>query len=149
MHANFKLSGSGETIYLSNSDTTIIDEISYTDQTTDLSYGRYPNGTGSFVQMMPTFGIENIDGITSVEDALLELPTSFSLEQNYPNPFNPSTQIVVSIPESGIYTLRVYNVLGQEVAVLLNDQVNVGTYTFNFDASKLTSGIYFYNFSGT
>ena len=148
LHANFKLSGSGETIYLSNSDTTIIDEVSYADQTTDISMGRYPNGTGSFVQMTPTFGIVNIDAITSVEDEQLELPSSFSLEQNYPNPFNPSTQIVVSVPESGMYTLRVYNAIGQEVAVLLNDQVNIGTYTFNFDASHLTSGIYFYNFSG-
>ncbi|MCB0747475.1 MAG: CotH kinase family protein [Ignavibacteriae bacterium] len=155
LHANFKLSGSGETIYLSNSDTTIIDEISYAEQTTDLSTGRYPNGTGPFVQMTPTFGIENIDGITSVEDNQLELPSSYSLEQNYPNPFNPSTQITVSIPESGNYSLKIYNILGQEVATLLSDQINAGTYTFDFDASNLhagwqglTSGIYFYNFSG-
>ena len=148
LHADIKLSSSGETIYLSNSDTTIIDEVSYSGQETDYSYGRYPNGTGSFMQMTPTFGTENIDGVTSVEDKQLELPSSFSLEQNYPNPFNPTTQIVVSIPESGMYTLRVYNILGQEVAVLLDDNINAGVHTFNFDASLLTSGIYFYNFSG-
>lgn len=148
LHASFRLSASGETIYLSNSDTTIIDEISYTDQTIDISTGRYPNGTGSFIQMTPTFGTVNSDEVTDVEDQQLEVPTSFSLEQNYPNPFNPSTKITVSIPESGNYTLRVYNVLGQEVATLLNDQISSGTYTFNFDASYLTSGIYFYNFSG-
>ena len=148
LHANFKLSGSGETIYLSNSDTTIIEEVSYTDQTTDFSTGRFPNGTGSFIQMVPTFGVENNDGITNVDDQQLELPTSFSLEQNYPNPFNPTTQIVVNIPEKGMYTLRVYNILGQEVAVLLDDNINAGVHTFNFDATDLPSGIYFYNFSG-
>jgi spore coat protein CotH len=148
LHANFKISGSGETIYLLDSDTTLIGEVSYTAQTTDFSTGRYPNGTGSFVQMTSTFDAENIEGITSVEDPQLELPSSYSLEQNFPNPFNPSTQIVVSIPESGMHTLRVYNVLGQEVATLLNNQITAGTHTFNFDASNLSSGIYFYNFSG-
>lgn len=148
LHANFKLSSSGETIYLSNSDTTIIDEISYTNQTTDISFGRYPNGTGPFIQMTPTFSVENIDGITDVEDQQSEVPNIYSLSQNYPNPFNPSTQIKVSIPESGMYTLKVYNILGQQVALLLNEEVLPGTYNFTFDASNLTSGIYFYNFSG-
>lgn len=148
LHANFKLSSSGETIYLSNSDTTIIDEIYFTEQTTDFSTGRFPNGTGSFVQMSPSFGSENMDEVTSVENQLLEVPSNYSLSQNYPNPFNPSTQIVVSVPEGGMYFLRVYNVLGQEVATLLSDEINAGTHTFNFDASILTSGIYFYNFTG-
>ena len=103
--------------------------------------------------------VRDADGsATSVEDnemGNLEIPTEYELLQNYPNPFNPSTQITVSIPESGMYTLRVYNILGQEVTTLLSDQINAGTYTFNFDASqlpagrqRLTSGIYFYNFSG-
>ncbi len=148
LHASFKLSGSGETIYLSNSDTLIIDEVSYSSQTTDLSTGRFPNGIGSFIQMASSFGVENIDGITSIEDQQLEIPSNFSLQQNYPNPFNPSTQILVSIPKGGNYTLRVYNVLGQEVATLLSGQINAGKHTFTFNATHLTSGIYFYNFSG-
>jgi len=149
LHASFKLSGSGETIYLANSDTSIIDEVSYAEQTTDLSTGRFPNGIGSFVQMTPTFSTANENGITGVEDDLSsETPNSFNLAQNYPNPFNPNTQIVVSIPDSGMYTLRVYNILGQEVVILLNDQINAGVHTFNFDASRLTSGIYFYKFAG-
>ena len=96
--------------------------------------------------------VRNVDGnLTSVEDietSNLEVPTKYELLQNYPNPFNPSTQITVSIPESGNYSLKIYNILGQEVATLLNDQITSGTHTFNFDASQLTSGIYFYNFSG-
>jgi len=148
LHANFKLSGSGETIYLSNNDTTLIDEVSYADQTTDFSTGRYPNGTGAFVQMSPTFSLENMDGVTSIEDQQLELPDNYYLAQNYPNPFNPSTQIAFSTAQSGHYSLKVYNILGQEVATLLNDQVSAGTHTFNFDASNLTSGIYFYSLRG-
>lgn len=72
---------------------------------------------------------------------------NFKLFQNYPNPFNPTTNISVSIPKSGIYKLKIYNILGQEVASLLNKQINAGNYTFNFDASNLTSGIYFYKFT--
>jgi CotH protein/lamin tail-like protein/type IX secretion system substrate protein len=149
LHTNFKLSASGESIYLVDSDTLIVNEVAFGEQTTDISTGRYPNGTGSFIEMSPTFSTENQDGLTGIEnDTQTELPSDFNLAQNFPNPFNPSTQITVSIPVSGIYTLRVYNILGQEVATLLNDQVSAGKHTFVFDASNLTSGIYFYSFSG-
>ena len=77
-----------------------------------------------------------------------ELPIEYELYENYPNPFNPITHIAVSIPESGSYTLKVYNVVGQEVATLLNDQIILGFHIFSFDATDLPSGIYFYNFSG-
>jgi len=64
--------------------------------------------------------------------------------QNYPNPFNPSTQIKYSIPKDGQVTLKVYNMLGQEVATLVNQQQQAGNYTVNFNASRLASGIYMY-----
>ena len=96
--------------------------------------------------------VRDADGnATSVRDnemGNLKIPTEYELQQNYPNPFNPSTQIKVSIPETGNYTLKVYNILGQEVATLLNSKINAGNYTFKFDASNLTSGIYFYTFRG-
>ena len=82
------------------------------------------------------------------------VPVAFELGQNYPNPFNPSTTIKFSIPESGMVTLRVFNMLGQEVATLLNSEKTAGVYEASFDASALSSGIYFYtldskNFSST
>jgi len=71
-------------------------------------------------------------------------PLAFNLEQNYPNPFNPSTNIVYSIPENGNVRLSVYNVVGEEVAVLVNETKAAGNYTIEFNASNLPSGVYLY-----
>ena len=74
-----------------------------------------------------------------------ESPKEFALGQNYPNPFNPTTVISFDVPTSSKVTLKVYNLLGQEVATLLNDvQLDAGEQSIQFDASKLTSGVYFY-----
>lgn len=69
---------------------------------------------------------------------------SFELKQNYPNPFNPATKISFSIPENGYVKLRIYDVTGREVAKLVNDFKFAGSYTVNFNASSLSSGVYFY-----
>jgi photosystem II stability/assembly factor-like uncharacterized protein len=71
-------------------------------------------------------------------------PTKFSLEQNYPNPFNPSTTIRYQIPQDGIVTLKIYNILGSEVATLVNEEKVAGKYEVNFNASSLASGVYVY-----
>jgi len=81
--------------------------------------------------------------VTSVADTK-EVPTAFSLSQNYPNPFNPSTEIRFTIPEESGVNLTVYNFLGQKVVTLVNKELPSGTYNTRFDASKYSSGVYFY-----
>jgi len=73
-----------------------------------------------------------------------ETPLSYSLSQNYPNPFNPTTNIKFSILNSGNVNISVYDITGKEVSVLVNQSFNAGSYTVDFDASSLSSGIYFY-----
>ena len=68
----------------------------------------------------------------------------FYLSDNYPNPFNPFTTVSYSIPKNGIVILKVYDILGKEVAVLTNEVKEAGNYSVKFDASNLPSGIYFY-----
>ncbi len=91
----------------------------------------------------------NIHRIVQVQ--INEKPLTFSLSQNYPNPFNPSTVINFQIAERTNVTLKVYNILGKEIAVLLNEVKDAGDYKINFKASSLggglASGVYIYELS--
>jgi len=102
--------------------------------------------THSYYKLAPRKDAD-ISGYTpvSVEDETAGIPARYDLKQNYPNPFNPTTNIVYSIPKSGIVTIKIYNILGQEVRVLANRMMNPGTYNVSFDASSLNSGVYFYS----
>ncbi|MEK6738225.1 MAG: T9SS type A sorting domain-containing protein, partial [Planctomycetota bacterium] len=82
--------------------------------------------------------------VTSVENDVV--PQAFSLDQNYPNPFNPSTKIQYTIGNAGLVSLKVYDVLGHEVATLVNSNQEAGSYTVPFNTSELnlSSGVYFY-----
>jgi len=82
-------------------------------------------------------------GLTAVKE-LPGLPVSYKLSQNYPNPFNPTTVINFTIPKAANVTLKVYNSLGQEVATLVNGYKNASNYQVDFNASNLSSGVYFY-----
>jgi len=82
-----------------------------------------------------------ISGVTPVST---ETPSNYSLSQNYPNPFNPVTKINYALPKSGLVTLKIYDILGKEVATLVNEVKNVGTYSIDFNGSNLSSGVYFY-----
>jgi len=97
------------------------------------------------------------DFVTDVKETIPTIPTEFSLSQNYPNPFNPVTTIKYTIPtppasspfrkgrnEVAFVTLKVYDILGSEIATLVNQEQNAGSYEVDFNASHLASGIYFY-----
>ncbi len=76
-----------------------------------------------------------------------ETVESYSLGQNYPNPFNPVTNIKFSVPKNGHATMKIYDVLGNEVATYLNEFINAGTYNVTVDGSNLSSGVYYYRLS--
>jgi hypothetical protein len=81
--------------------------------------------------------------ITGITRSVI-LPQQFSVEQNYPNPFNPTTTITFHVPSFSMVSVKVFDVLGREVAILLNGQKSVGDYSVQFDASNLSSGVYIY-----
>ncbi|HEY6625994.1 MAG TPA: T9SS type A sorting domain-containing protein, partial [Ignavibacteriaceae bacterium] len=84
------------------------------------------------------------DEVMPVEDNTDEIPSAYQLYQNYPNPFNPSTTIKYSLPEDGYVKLAVYNMLGEEVATIVNASQKAGRYEVNFNAKGLSSGVYVY-----
>lgn len=87
---------------------------------------------------------ELVNVVTDVRDLQNGTPVTYELSQNYPNPFNPSTMIRFAIPQEGMVNIKIFNTLGQEVATLVNEYRNAGNYEVDFNASGLTSGIYFY-----
>ena len=86
----------------------------------------------------------SLEPVVSIEDITFDMPISFSLGQNYPNPFNPSTTIEFTLPKSENVELKVYNILGKEVATLVSNKLNQGNHTYTFDGMNLASGIYYY-----
>jgi hypothetical protein len=104
------------------------------------------NGNGANTQDQWNFAADKIitvSGSTDVGDDE-QLIAKYILKQNYPNPFNPSTNISFRIAESGFVSLKVYDVLGNEVGALVNEERSAGEYTVSFNALDLASGIYYY-----
>jgi len=104
------------------------------------------SGTGGLPHVGSTFIVDDLSfgPATGVADAQDGSPKSFRLGQNYPNPFNPTTNILYEVPGQSHVTLTVVDVLGREVAVLVNQEQPPGKYRAVFDASNLPSGVYFY-----
>ncbi len=107
------------------------------------------DGGASFKVALADYYIGGTSDPVGVRDNNTELaiPTNYELGQNYPNPFNPTTTIEFSLPEKGLVALKVYNLLGQEVMSLLDSELFAGKHIVPLDASKLSSGIYFYTLS--
>ncbi len=99
----------------------------------------------SYYKLVPRIDDDFVNYVVDVEDQNNPVPGSFVVNQNYPNPFNPTTVISYSIPNEAFVTVKIYNVLGQETATLINDVQSAGVHKINFDASKLASGVYFYS----
>jgi hypothetical protein len=132
-----------------------------------LLHSQYGGGNGRGDVMLELLN----SPLTNVENNSNTIPTSYSLQQNYPNPFNPTTKIKFDIPSNvkretsdvlfplrkggeGVVTLKIYDILGKEIATLVNEQLAPGTYEVTFDGSEFPSGVYFYqlktnNFSET
>lgn len=92
----------------------------------------------------PLGGLIKYSQVTGITPISGNIPVNFNLKQNYPNPFNPSTTIEFDLPKGDYVTLKVYNSLGKEVESLLSENMIPGNYKVTYDASKLSSGIYFY-----
>jgi len=125
--------------------------------TTEQKSYRYTDNTskpGKHFYRLRQIDFDGTFSYSNTIEVYVTAPTVFALEQNYPNPFNPSTMISYSIPQNSFVTLKVYDVLGNEVSTLVNETKEVGTYAVRFDASGLSNGIYLYtikanNFTST
>ena len=118
--------------------------LEYYADTLDCSYTAGINlataGTDGKIIGDPRWKFKGVVSVGNVE----QIPSKFSLDQNYPNPFNPATKISYSVPSTSYVTLRVFNLLGQVVATLVNENKSAGSYPIVWDASSVPSGVYFY-----
>ncbi|MCX7876698.1 MAG: family 16 glycosylhydrolase [Melioribacteraceae bacterium] len=103
-----------------------------------------PDGTMQFPIYMYVDYVRVYELTTNIEKIKNEIPNEIKLEQNFPNPFNPTTNIKFSIPNDALTKLTIYDLLGNEVEVLVNNFLTAGNYNYNFNTKDLTSGIYFY-----
>ena len=108
---------------------------------TDTIYANVDRGYSGAWAFVPNYGF-NVVLTSGIENN--SAPLSYELSQNYPNPFNPTTTINYSIIKDGFVNLKVYNLLGKEVATLVNEKKNSGRYSVDFNSNELSSGIYFY-----
>lgn len=109
------------------------------DRKPDIMVANYNNESPSTISIF-----KNTTTVSSVSVISSEVPSNYKLHQNYPNPFNPETNIKFEIPKSDFVTLQIYNMQGMLIKTLVNQNLNAGIYQYNFNASDLSSGIYFY-----
>lgn len=110
----------------------------------DYSFSDINVPDGKYVYRLKQIDFNGVFDLSNEIEVEVDAPAEYALEQNYPNPFNPSTTINYSIAEAGLVKIAVYNLLGQEVALIVNEFKEAGAHTISFNAAQLTSGAYFY-----
>ncbi len=116
----------------------------FSGQTVAIGFRYYMNlqdANGLLVQLDDVYA----GGSVGIQNISSDVPKSYKLAQNYPNPFNPVTNIAFDLPKSSFAVLKIYDMLGREVAMLVNEKLNAGIYKVDFNASALSSGTYFYS----
>ncbi len=123
-----------------------IEFINYLSSTGDPNMAFLASALGTlWTDLSPTdssYFIENI--LTAIDEETASLPKTMHLYQNYPNPFNPTTNLKYEISKPGLVTLKIYDVIGREVATLINEEMTAGKHTIEFNAASLASGVYYY-----
>jgi len=140
--AGFGLSSSGEEVWLEDGTGAVVDNVVFPAMSETQSYSRTTDGNPIWRLAGLTKGITNGTG-TAVRDNGI-IVTDFQLMQNYPNPFNPSTKIQFAIPSGGNVSLKIYDILGRQVATVINRYMNPGSYIVEYISNNLPSGIYIY-----
>ena len=138
----FGLSSSGEKVWLEDTSGLIADSVTFPALTVDQSYGRVPDGGVWQIMDTITRGFSN-SSTTGINDETLSI-IDYKLNQNYPNPFNPTTTISFQLPVTSYVTLKVYDILGNEISSLVDETKSPGSYSISFDGSTLASGMYLY-----
>jgi hypothetical protein len=118
--------------------TTEFQHYSFTDNISDLEF------SGKLLYRLKQLDLDGTYEYSKVVEVKTNQPTEYFLNQNYPNPFNPSTTINYQIPKTSFVTLKVYDVLGNEIETLVSSKKSAGNYEITFNSSNLPSGIYFY-----
>jgi len=108
------------------------------------SYSDATASAGRYVYRLKQIDQDGSFKYSDAVEVIFMKPAAFALEQNYPNPFNPETTINYQLPDASNVTLKVYNIIGEEVATLVNETKNAGSYTAQFNASQFSSGVYFF-----
>ncbi|MBM3404922.1 MAG: T9SS type A sorting domain-containing protein [Bacteroidetes bacterium] len=148
LHANFKLSATGESILLSDIQEGTLDFITYGPQKTDTTTGRYPNGTGDFILMWPTFSAENVNGFPTGIEQYDHLSTNLLLRL-YPNPSSGVITVVLDLDGSGNIALKLADMSGRPVGTIYSGFHPGGEIRFDWNVSSYSPGTYIVSLSNT
>jgi len=151
-NSGFEVQRSSDRINFSN--IAFVPGFGTTTEPRNYSYTDNSVSNGTYYYRLKQVDFNGAFAYSDIVDVNVAAPIDFTLAQNYPNPFNPSTIISYSVPQNSFVTLKVYDVLGNEVTTLVNETKSAGKYDVRFDASELSNGVYFYtvnadNFTST